>query len=216
MLVKSGNNVFPALPLAVAQSDGPVGNLEVSNAYRINIDDQPISTGRGFTRLIRYYQDRENEQAFATVSTDDLLNGELSADMLRDRIVLVGNIEEQGAKDYRTPFSRNMPPALLLATTLSNLLQMDFMLRPYWLASVELAVLILLGISILLMAPSLSGQRALIVASLLTTLLLTTEAYLIAGTWRLGATRHGHSVHNYGHWLCARSEFRQTRACRRP
>ena len=185
LLVKSGNNVFPALPLAVAQSDGPVGNLEVSNAYRINIDDQPISTGRGFTRLIRYYQDRENEQAFATVSTDDLLNGELSSDMLRDRIVLVGDIEEQGAKDYRTPFSRNMPPALLLATTLSNLLQMDFMLRPYWLASVELAVLILLGMSILLMAPSLSGQRALIVASLLTTLLLTTEAYLLLahGVW---------------------------------
>ena len=185
LLVKSGKNIFPALPLAVAQADGDTENLQVSGAYRININDREIMTGPGFTRLIRYYGGGDDEQAFETVSTNELLNGEVSNDLLRDRIVLVGDVEESGEKDYRTPFNQHMPPALLLATTLSNLLQMDFMLRPYWLASVELAVLILLGVSILLLTPSLSGQRALIVVSLLTTLLLTTEAYLLLahGIW---------------------------------
>jgi serine/threonine-protein kinase len=185
LLVKSGKNIFPALPLAVAQADGDPENLEISGAHRINIDGQEILTGPGFTRLIRYYGGGDDEQAFKTVSTDELLNGEVSNDLLRDRIILLGDIAENGEKDYRTPFNQHMPPALLLATTLSNLLQMDFMLRPYWLASVELAVLILLGVTILLLTPSLSGQRALIVVSLLTTLLLTTEAYLLLahGIW---------------------------------
>jgi serine/threonine-protein kinase len=59
------------------------------------------------------------------------------------------------------------------------------MLRPYWLASAELAVLILLGVTILLLTPSLSSQRALIVVALMTVLLLTTEAYLLLahGIW---------------------------------
>jgi serine/threonine-protein kinase len=185
LLVKSGKNIFPALPLAVAQADGDPENLEISGAHRINIDGQEILTGPGFTRLIRYYGGGDDEQAFKTVSKDELLNGEVSNDLLRDRIILLGDIAENGEKDYRTPFNQHMPPALLLATTLSNLLQMDFMLRPYWLASVELAVLILLGVTILLLTPSLSGQRALIVVSLLTTLLLTTEAYLLLahGIW---------------------------------
>lgn len=185
LLVKSGRNIFPALPLAVAQADGDTANLQVSGAYSINIDDQQISTGPGFTRLIRYYRGDKDNQAFTTVSTAELLNGDVSGDLLHDRIVLVGDVEESGENGYRTPFSQNMPPALLLATTLSNLLQMDFMLRPYWLASVELAVLILLGVTILLLTPSLSSQRALIVVALMTVLLLTTEAYLLLahGIW---------------------------------
>jgi serine/threonine-protein kinase len=185
LLVKSGQNIFPALPLAVAQADGDTANLQVSGAYSINIDDQQISTGPGFTRLIRYYRGDKDNQAFTTVSTAELLNGDVSGDLLHDRIVLVGDVEESGENGYRTPFSQNMPPALLLATTLSNLLQMDFMLRPYWLASAELAVLILLGVTILLLTPSLSSQRALIVVALMTVLLLTTEAYLLLahGIW---------------------------------
>ena len=185
LLVKSGKNIFPALPLAVAQADGSSEDLVVDSAYKINIDDQQISTGPGFTSLIRYYRGDDDGDAFTTVSADELLNGNVSSEMFRDRIVLVGDVEEGGANYYRTPYRQYMPPALLLATTLSNLLQMDFMLRPYWLASVELAILLLLGVTILMLTPSLSGQRALIVVSLLTTLLLTTEAYLLLahGVW---------------------------------
>jgi len=185
LLVKSGQNIFPALPLAIVQADGDTESLEVNGAYKINIDDEQILTGPGFTRLIRYYQDDEDNRAFQMVSTADLLSGELAEDVFRDRIVLVGDVKEGGANYYRTPYRQYVPPALMLATTLSNLLQMDFMLRPYWLASVELAMLILLGVTILLLTPTLSGQRALIIVSLLTTLLLTTEAYLLLahGIW---------------------------------
>ena len=185
LLVKSGQNIFPALPLAVAQADGNAKSLQVSGAYKIDMDDQQISTGPGFTRLIRYYQSDEENQAFKTVSTDDLLSGDASSELFRDRIVLVGDVREGGANYYRTPYRQYVPPALMLATTLSNLLQMDFMLRPYWLESLEIAMLILLGVTILLLTPNLSGQRALMVVSLLTTLLLTTEAYLLLahGIW---------------------------------
>jgi CHASE2 domain-containing sensor protein/tRNA A-37 threonylcarbamoyl transferase component Bud32 len=183
LLVKSGERVFPALSLAVAESDRSEKNLTVDGPYQISLDDQTIDTGPGFTSLIRYYG--QGDQTFETISTTALLAGGEAAETVRDRIVVIGDLNAGAKGNYRTPFNAEMPAALLLATSLSNLLQMDYLHRPYWLASVELAVLILLGVTILFLAPRLRRNRAVILTVLLITLLMTTEAYLLIahGIW---------------------------------
>jgi CHASE2 domain-containing sensor protein len=190
LLVKSGTRIFPALALAVAQashttSDASAGSLQLNGTHRIEMDDSRISTGPAFTSLIRYYQSNNSETAFSTVSAEDLLNGEIPEDLLRDRIVLIGNLAANETVGYRTPFSQNVSPAVMLATAISNLLQTDFVLRPYWLGTAELAFLFILGVAFFLSAPSMSVNRAATSIVLLGVALMTMEAYLFIahGIW---------------------------------
>ncbi len=74
---------------------------------------------------------------------------------------------------------------IMLATTVSNLLQSDFVARPAWLGTAELVLLLLIGVIILIVAPALSANRALLSILLLVGVLLATEAYLLIahGVW---------------------------------
>jgi CHASE2 domain-containing sensor protein len=190
LLVKSGTRIFPALALAVAQAsnastDAAAGSLRVNGTHRIEMDDSGISTGPAFTSLIRYYQSDNSETAFSTISAEDLLSGEIPEDLLRDRIVLIGNLKANETVGYRTPFSHNVSPAVMLATAISNLLQTDFVLRPYWFGTAELAFLFVLGIAFFLSAPSMSINRAATIIVILVVALMTMEAYLFIahGIW---------------------------------
>ena len=190
LLVKSGTRIFPALALAVAQAsnetvDASAGALQLNGPHRIEIDDRGINTGPGFTSLIRYYQSESGETGFPTISAEDLLSGNVPSDLLSDRIVLIGNLTANETIGYRTPFSQNVPPAVMLATAISNLLQTDFVLRPYWLGSAELAFLFILGFAFFLSAPTMSINRAATLIVLMVIVLMTAEAYLFIahGIW---------------------------------
>jgi CHASE2 domain-containing sensor protein len=190
LLVKSGTRIFPALALAVAQADhesvnSAAGSLQLNGTHRIEMDDADISTGPGFTSLIRYYQSEIGQTAFPTISVDDLLDGNIPSELLKDRIVLIGNLKANETIGYRTPYSQNVAPAEMLATTISNLLQTDFVLRPYWLGTAELIFLFVLGVVFFLSAPSMSINRAATLIAVLVVILMTAEAYLFIahGIW---------------------------------
>ncbi|TDJ48289.1 MAG: CHASE2 domain-containing protein, partial [Gammaproteobacteria bacterium] len=162
LLAKSESRIFPSLSLAAAQAGEHAGPVRIDGANRLTLNDAAITTGPGFTSLIRYYDSPAGNNAFTTISSAELLGGKMPGELIRDRIVLVGNLADGASVDYRTPFSENVPMAIMLATTVSNLLQSDFIARPTWLGSAELALLLLIGVIVLLVAPTLSANRAVL------------------------------------------------------
>ena len=185
LLVKSGSQIFPSLALAVAESQKPDKKLIVESANKIKLDDTEITTGPGFASLIRYYKTVTGKQTFDTISAADLMEGKTSADRLHNRIVLLGDLAIGTQLNYETPFGDKIAPAVLLATSLSNLLQKDFLTRPIWLDSAELAILVLVGMLILLTVPAMSRPHAALICLFLVCMLLATEAYLLIahGVW---------------------------------
>lgn len=185
LLAKSENRIFPSLSLAAAQAGEHAGPVRIEGANRLNVNHAEITTGPGFTSLIRYYGSPSDGDVFETVSSAELLSGDTSGELIRDRIVLIGNLTDGAAVDYRTPFAEHVPMVILLATTVSNLLQSDFIARPAWLGTAELALLLLIGVIILIVAPALSANRAVLSILLLVGVLLATEAYLLIahGVW---------------------------------
>jgi len=185
LLVRSGKRVFPSLSLAVAQADQNNAILQVEGAYNLRIDEHNIKTGPGFTNLIRYYANDGDQQAFRSISAHDVLSIEDARTLFENNIVLVGDLAGAEMSEYRTPFGETMSMPLLVATTLSNLLQMDFVSRPYWLGSAELAILLVIGVVILLSAPALSINHAVVVTLALAAILLAVEAYVLIahGIW---------------------------------
>jgi len=184
LLAKSNNQVFPALSLAVAQADDR-GEIAIAGTNKLVLNDNEIETGPGFASLIRYYDSPAGREVFQTVDSDVLLAGTTANELVRNRIVLVGNLNDDGAMSYRTPFGEHMPLAMLLATTVSNVLQSDFVTRPSWFGSAELGILLLIGVIILVISPTLTANRAALSLLLVVGTLMAIEAYLLFahGVW---------------------------------
>jgi len=185
LLVKSGQRVFPSLALAAAQADQKNTNLELGSAYNLQFNEHSIDTGPGFTNLIRYYLRDDGQQAFRSVNARDIASIEDAKSLFENNIVLVGDLSGEVSREFMTPFGDIIPMPILVATTLSNLLQMDFVSRQYWLSSAELIVLLVIGIVILLSTPNMSVNRAITVMFILAAILLAVEAYVLMayGVW---------------------------------
>lgn len=185
LLVKSGERVFPALSLAVAQAARNNADVRVDGAYNLRIDDSDIDTGPGFSSLIRFYASDSDRPAFRSIRARDVVDATDANALFEGSIVLLGDLSSGKTGVFRTPFGEAMPMPFLVATSLSNLLQMDFISRPYWLGSAELAILLVIGIVILLSAPALSVNRATVIMLIFAAILLTVEAYALVayGVW---------------------------------
>jgi CHASE2 domain-containing sensor protein/tRNA A-37 threonylcarbamoyl transferase component Bud32 len=188
LLAKSNNQVFPALSLAVAQADNHgdnPGDIAIAGTNKLRVSNAEIETGPGFSSLIRYYDSPAGREVFQTVDSDVLLTGTAPNELIRDRIVLVGDLTNNGNISYRTPFGEHMPLAMLLATTVSNVLQSDFVTRPSWFGSAELAILLIIGVTILIISPALTANRAAVSLLVVVGTLMAIEAYLLFahGVW---------------------------------
>ncbi len=184
LLARSNEGVLPSLSLAVAQAEQS-GEVAIDATNKLKVNNAPIETGPGFASLIRYYATTPGQAPFKTVDSAALLTGHAPGELFRDRIVLVGNLGGESGAGYRTPFAEHMPLALMLATTVSNVLQSDFLIRPSWFGSAEIAILLLIGVGILLVSPMLNANRAAVSLLLVAGILLSIEAYLLLahGVW---------------------------------
>ncbi|MDH3978813.1 MAG: serine/threonine-protein kinase, partial [Gammaproteobacteria bacterium] len=185
LLVKSGKRVFPSLALAVAQSYKDNERLSVPTSRKLTINDQPVLTGDEYSRLIRFYPDDPEHPAFRIIQAEDIRSPEQARDLFSDNIVLVGDLSNGLPGNFKTPLNNSIPASLLIATTLSNLLQSDFISRPEWFSSLEMVALGVIALAILLSAPLFSANRAVVVTVLFCSILLTLEAYFLMtyGVW---------------------------------
>ncbi len=178
LLVRSGDRAVPTLALATLAAS--LGNAPIGAENRhIVIGEHSLNTHSGFGILHRYYHQETGQASFETVALDALLNDEGMANGLDGRIVLIGRLAHETT--YRTPVDRAMPGTLLVATSLSNLLQGDYLLRPGWLPWAELALLIALSVLLLLLTPELSLNAAAAAVIFLVTILIAIEALLLLG-----------------------------------
>ncbi len=105
-------------------------------AVRIPTD----STGR---LLINYYG-RMN--VFPTYSVLDILQGKIDPEQFKDKVVLVG-ATAIGLYDLRvTPFQENFPGVEIHASIIDNILNRNFLARPYWGFGFELALILFFGV----------------------------------------------------------------------
>ncbi|MCC5794429.1 MAG: protein kinase [Chromatiales bacterium] len=96
----------------------------------------------GVTILNRFYSARGGDPAFRKLSEAELLAG--TAPSLAGQLVIIHR--PAGRDSLATPVESAMAPGTLLATTVSNLLEQDYLLRPEWLRWMELGLLLLLAV----------------------------------------------------------------------
>lgn len=180
LLMEYHQKFYPSLSLAVLArafglkqfilktSSGGVESIRWGNTT-IPVD------GRG-NLLIRY---RGKGKTFPYISAGDILLNTVSRERIQGKIVLLGT-SAAGLGELRpTPVDPVFPGPEVHATIVDNLIRKDFFYRPYWMAGVELSLVLIAGISTTLLLTWTGAAWSLLPLGLLALGLWQTSSWLL-------------------------------------
>jgi signal transduction histidine kinase len=139
--------LFPSLPIPVVAAywGVPWSRVEASVGDSIRVGDVQIPLDRYSRFLVNYYGPSET---FPTYSFADLVHNRLPMELFRDRIVLIGGTAAGASDSYRSPFTQSLPNIERYATLIDNTLHGRHLYRPDWIALVDVAVILILGLTV--------------------------------------------------------------------
>ena len=172
-----GGTVLPSLPIELLRlaSGQPAFSIKVagSRIAGVGVGDLFVPTqsdGRLWVHYGHYQSDRY-------VSAAMVLDGKVNAEVLKDRLVLVG-VSGLGLVDFpMTALGERVPGVEVHAQILESMFDGTTLLRPHWALWVELAVSLLLGLALIFGITRVNSMLVVL------TVLLATEALVGAGFW---------------------------------
>lgn len=178
---------YPSIALLLAAKSLNLGvediKIIVGNSVelgRLKIKTDPYSLMNTF-----YYNDRDGAPAFSVDSFYDVLEGKISAEKYRDKIVLIGATALGVGDTFVTPVDPAMSPVITLAHSVSSILNEDFFIEPEWGLLARLGALLLVALYIMLLLPRLGAASGFIVTSILFLALFATHYMMMTtqGQW---------------------------------
>ncbi len=169
LVIKFQDNFYYSLPVALLMQylDFPmiVLNLADFGVDGINLGDIRIPTDESGRLLINYLGPAKT---FPHYSISDIINGRLSPDLFKGKIVVVG-ATATGIYDLRvTPFSPVYPGVELHATVIDNILQRRFLEQSAWTTFIDLCSIVVFGMIMGISIPRVKAAQGVILAIIIT------------------------------------------------
>lgn len=188
LVVKYYDQYYPSLSLMLAAKslnlepkDIQVNLGEGVKLGNLNIATDPDLRMRTYFYAGRALAGRENKPAFQVDSFDDVLNKKIPAEKYRDKIVLIGATATGLGTPGVTPIDGNMPSVLVLAHTISSILQQDFFVVPTWATWAQAGVFVAIALYLILGLPRLGAKMGVLVTAILFVTLLAAHFELMVG-----------------------------------
>jgi adenylate cyclase len=124
MLFRTSDRIEMSFPLRVAAL--AIGKEPTIEPNRLLLDRRSISTDVDHALPLSFYGPR---RTIRTVSAASLLAGEVTADGIQNRIVVIGATVTGGGDFFPTPFDPVMPGVEVIATAIIHLIAGDGILR---------------------------------------------------------------------------------------
>ncbi len=161
LVLRHGDDFYPSLALlTVAKYLGLSKDeieLRLGEGIRLGkrrIDTDPILQTRTF-----FYANDPTQAAFSVDPFYDVLSGKIRPEKYRGKIVLVGETATGISANHVTPVAPAMASVLVLAHTLSSLLQQDAIVSPPWARYAIAALFIAIAIYLAMVLPRLRAAR---------------------------------------------------------
>lgn len=152
LVIRYRGHFFPSADVQAAHAyhpaDAPMLETTQLGVKGLRLGARTVGTNEEGRALIHYYGP---QQTIPTFSVADLLDGAIAPQLVKGKIVLLG-ATATGAHDLRlTPYGPTYPGVEIRATTIQNLLDGDFINRPYWMGVFDVIVLLVLGTALSLL-----------------------------------------------------------------
>jgi serine/threonine-protein kinase len=187
LLVQYYDQLFPSLSLMVAAKSLNLGpaDIRVARGESVSLGRLRIPTDAYLQMNTYYYQAPEASSAFPVDSFYDVYSGRIPPARYAGKIVLLGATAAGLGAAPVTPVAAAMPPVLLLAHSVSSILEEDFIVAPAWSPWAELLAIAAVGLYVIVLLPRLAAGSALAVSSALFVAILAAHMSLItsAGMW---------------------------------
>ena len=165
MLIQYNGEVYPSLALATVLKLKETDNLILKKngdiLQSLNYKDTSVPVDPHGQMLIKFRG--EPKSSYEYISAADIMDGSVSSERLKGRIIFVGT-SAIGLKELlTTPFDPIFPGVEVHATVVDNLLTGDFISVPGWSNGLVLLLILVLGVSLSLFIAFRSASSGLVV-----------------------------------------------------
>jgi adenylate cyclase len=158
MIMDAQGAIVPALTLEMLRVISNSGSILIranqGGVQSVNLPRFSLPTDY-MGQLWIYFNHRDPGRS---VSAREVLDGEVSADRIRGRLVLVGTSAIGLLDTKTTPLDKVLPGVEIHAQILENVLSGAFLSEPWWATVAELAAAIVFGLAIIIAAPMLPAS----------------------------------------------------------
>ena len=187
LVVRYADSYLPsfALMLAVRHKRLATSRITATLGDSLTLNDQKIQTDRQLHIYPRYYRQQNNRDAFKTLSMADILLEQFDSSVLRNKIVIVGVTSPQHARPVMTPVGEFMSPTMVIAHTVSSLLNEELFKAPEWTILIQALAIIIVGLYLMFILPRLRTGTAFVITLLIVIALFNAHFYFMISesTW---------------------------------
>jgi serine/threonine-protein kinase len=154
---------YPSLSMMIAAKSLNLtpADIKVRLGEGVSLGRLRIGTDPALQMYTYFYKQHNGRPAFQVDSFYDVLSGKIPASKYAGKIVLIGATAAGVGTTSVTPVSPAMPPVLVLANSVSSILQEHFFIAPTWGWAVEKLVFLLIGLYLVVLLPRLKAGVAL-------------------------------------------------------
>ncbi len=181
LVVSYYDQYYPSLALMLAAKSLNLAakDIQVNLGEGVRIGNLKVATDAQMQMHSFFYANRAGKPAFSVDSFYDVYSGKIPAEKYKDKIVLIGATATGLGTLQVTPTSSDMAPVLILAHSVSSILQGDYFVMPAWTSLVELGVFLLVALYLIVLLPRLKAAMAAGVTAAIFTLLLAAHFVLM-------------------------------------
>lgn len=172
LVVDYFGDYYPSLALVLASKslNLNLSDIHITAGSDVRLSRLKIKTNSASMMNTFFYHSADNSSAFQIDSFADVLHGNISAERYKNKIVLIGPTALGVGDTFSTPINAAMSPVVMLAHSVSSILNEDFFIEPEWSSLAQISLLTLIAIYLMLVLPKLN---AVISFGLTITLLFT-------------------------------------------
>ena len=184
LVVQYYDELFPSLALVSAARylNLTADDLLVRLGESVSLGTVEIQTTPAMRMLTHFYADRGDRPAFPVYSFYDVKEGKIQAENFKDKLVVIGTTAAGTSAFFPTPVNESMAPALVMAHSVSSLLEGHFFTEPAMSGLIALAVILIAVAYLALGMPRLSPAIGFAISGALVLSLLLAEYYLLASS----------------------------------
>ncbi len=189
LIVEYYGQFYPSMSLAMVAQDLnlTMDDVRINIGSSVELGALTIPTDKEMKISPKFYTNGSGDVSggFTHFPFYDVLSGKIPANLLKDKIVLIGVTATGIGASYLTPVAGGMTSVDYHANVIESILNEGFISAPEWAGLAELGLLIFVGLYLVLLLPRLSAVIGTVISAALLLMIVGAGFVLLAdsGLW---------------------------------